>query len=50
MQLVYTVPLEEGSETRAVFLDISKAFDRVWDWSLTPKVRSIGALELRAIC
>ena len=35
MQLVYIVHkiyevLEEGSEMRAVFLDISKAFDRVW--------------------
>ena len=35
MQLVYIVhkiyeALEEGSEMRAVFLDISKAFDRVW--------------------
>ena len=33
--------LEEGSEMRAVFLDISKAFDRVWHRDLIAKLRSI---------
>ena len=47
MQLVYVVhkiyeALEEGSEMRAVFLDISKAFDRVWHRGLIARLRSIG--------
>ena len=47
MQLVYIVhkiyeALEEGSEMRAVFLDISKAFDRVWHRGLIARLRSIG--------
>ena len=47
MQLVNIVheiyeALEEGSEMRTVFLDISKAFDRVWHCCLIVKLRSIG--------
>ena len=34
--------LEELSEMRAVFLHVSKAFDRVWHWGLIAKLRSIG--------
>ena len=42
MQFVYIVhkiyeALEEGSEMRAVFLDISKSFDRVWHRGLIAK-------------
>ena len=49
MQLIYYIvheiyeALEEGSEMRAVFLDTSKAFDRVWHPSLiASKLTSIG--------
>ena len=47
MQLVNIVheiyeAVEEGSEMRAVFLDKSKAFDRVWNRDLIAKLRSIG--------
>ena len=33
---------EEGREMRAVFLDISKAFDRVWHRGLIARLRIIG--------
>ena len=47
LQLVYIVhtiyvALEKGNEVRAVFLDISKAFDRVWHRGLLVKLSSIG--------
>ena len=47
MQLVYLVheiyeALEKGNQIRAVFLDISKAIDRVWHRGLLAKLRSIG--------
>ena len=47
MQLVYIVheiyeALEKGNGIRAVFLDISKAFGRVWHRGLLAKLRSIG--------
>jgi len=44
MQLVHAIyeALEEGNEMRAVFLDLSKAFDRVWHRGLIAKLRSIG--------
>ena len=55
MQLVFIVyniyeALEEGSEMRAVFLDITKAFDRVWHRDLTVKLIKHVALELTGIC
>ena len=34
--------LDEGKEVRAVFCDISKAFDRVWHRGLLYKLRRIG--------
>lgn len=34
--------LDEGKEVRAVFCDISKAFDRVWHRGLLHKLSSIG--------
>ena len=34
--------LDEGKEIRVVFLDISKAFDKVWHKGLIFKLRSIG--------
>ena len=46
MQLVYVVhniyeALEEGSEMRVFFLDVSKAFDRVWYQGLIAELRRI---------
>lgn len=34
--------LDGGNEVRAVFLDISKAFDRVWHRGLLSKLKSLG--------
>ena len=34
--------LDEGKEVRAIFCDISKAFDRVWHKGLLFKLRSVG--------
>ena len=34
--------LDAGKEVRAVFCDISKAFDRVWHAGILHKLRSIG--------
>ena len=34
--------LDEGKEVRAVFCDISKAFDRVWHRGLLFKLESVG--------
>ena len=34
--------LENGKEVRAVFLDISKAFDRVWHEGLISKLKYLG--------
>ena len=47
MQSIYIVnkiynALEKGCEIRAVFLDISKAFDKVWHQGLLAKFKSIG--------
>ena len=33
---------DEGMETRAIFLDISKAFDKVWHKGLIYKLRQYG--------
>ena len=37
--------LDEGKEVRAVFCDISKAFDRVWHRGLLFKLESIGVSD-----
>ena len=37
--------LDEGKEVRAVFCDISKAFDRVWHKGLLFKLKSIGVSD-----
>ena len=47
MQLIFVVnkiyqALEKGNEVCAVFLDISKAFDKVWHKGLLAKLKSIG--------
>ena len=47
VQLTYIVDkiykaLEKGLEVRAVFLDILKAFDRVWHRGLPAKLKSLG--------
>ena len=47
MQLVYIVhriheALDRGNEVRAVFLDISKAFDKVWHEGLLLKLKRLG--------
>jgi hypothetical protein len=47
MQLVYIVhriheALDRSNEVRAVFLDISKAFDKVWHEGLLLKLKRLG--------
>ena len=47
MLLVYIVNkiydcLHRGNEVRAVFLDISKAFDKVWHAGLLAKMKNLG--------
>ena len=42
MYNTYCQALDTGKEVRAVFCDISKAFDRVWHAGLLEKLRSIG--------
>ena len=37
--------LDEGKEVRAVFCDISKAFDRVWHKELLNKLKSVGVTD-----
>ena len=37
--------LDSGKEVRAVFCDISKAFDRVWHAGLLLKLKSAGSQE-----
>ena len=34
--------LDEGKEVRAIFCDISKAFDRVWHKGLLFKLQNVG--------
>ena len=34
--------VDEGEEVRAVFCDISKAFDRVWHKGLLNKLQTVG--------
>ena len=49
-QLVFIVhkiyeALEQGKEVRMVFLDISKAFDKVWQKGLLYKLESLGVRD-----
>ena len=49
-QLVFVVhkiykALEEGKEVRMVFLDISKAFDKVWHKGLLRRLESLGVRD-----
>ena len=49
-QLTYMVhkiydALERGKEVRMVFLDISKAFDKVWHKGLLRKLESVGVRD-----
>lgn len=49
-QLVYLVhkihqALEDGKEVRVVFLDVSKAFDRVWHTGLLFKLEKLGVQD-----
>ena len=37
--------LDNGLEVRAIFCDISKAFDRVWHKSLLAKLKSVGITD-----
>ena len=39
---IFCKALDEGKEVRAVFLDISKAFDRVWHKGLLFKLKQAG--------
>jgi hypothetical protein len=50
-QLVFIIhkiyeALEQGKEVRMVFLDISKAFDKVWHKGLLRKLESLGVRDL----
>ena len=38
--------LDDGKEVRAVFCDISKAFDRVWHEGLIFKLRRVGNQDI----
>ena len=44
IHIVHTIyeALENGKEVRAIFLDISKAFDKVWHEGLLFKLKQIG--------
>ena len=40
--IIFCKSLDKGKEVRAVFCDISKAFDRVWHRGILFKLESIG--------
>ena len=42
----YSWRLDEAKEVRAIFCDISKAFDRVWHRDLLFKLQSVGVSGL----
>ena len=42
--------LERGKEVRMVYLDISKAFDKVWHKGLLYKLESVGVRGGRTLC
>ena len=43
--ILFYQALDSGKEVRAVFCDISKAFDRVWHVELLYKLRAAGVSE-----
>ena len=42
----FCLALDEGKEVRAVFCDISKAFDRVWHRGLIAKLKHMASMVL----
>ena len=47
---IFCKSLDEGKEVRAVFCDISNAFDRLWHRGLLFKLKSIGVSDSLLVC